>query len=111
MKPNGVIHLTDETYDKVVSETLTIIIDFYTDWCGPCRLMAPIVEQIAEEYAGKVTFAKINAQNNPQSSLKLGITGVPTFIGYKNGKPVIKAVGAIRRQGLEKMAKQLLKAD
>ena len=111
MKPNGVIHLTDETYDKVISETPTIIIDFYTDWCGPCRMMAPIVEQIAEEYSGKVTFAKINAQHNPQSSLNLGITGVPTFIGYKNGKPIIKAVGAIRRQGLEKMAKQLLKAD
>lgn len=111
MKPNGVINLTDETYDKVVSETTIIIIDFYTDWCGPCRMMAPIVEQIAEEYTGKVTFAKINAQHNPQTSNKLGITGVPTFIGYKNGKPVIKAVGAIRRQGLEKMTKQLLKTD
>ena len=87
------VELTDSNFDQTISEGLTLV-DFWAPWCGPCRAVAPIVEQLASEYEGKVTIAKVNVDDNQQTAMKFRVMSIPTMILFKDGQPVEVTVGA-----------------
>jgi thioredoxin 1 len=89
------ITVTDATFDdEVLASETPVLVDFWADWCGPCKMIAPVLEQIATEYDGKLTIAKLDIDANPATSVKYGIIGAPTLNLYKNGEVVQQIVGA-----------------
>ncbi|MCM8764404.1 MAG: thioredoxin [Candidatus Omnitrophica bacterium] len=102
--------LSNENFDAVIGENSLVFVDFYADWCGPCRMMAPVVEEIAKELEGKVVVAKLNVDENPEIAARFQIFSIPTFILFKDGKPLEKIIGAVGKAGLlEKIKGQLTK--
>jgi len=92
---NGVRHLKQEDFEgAVLTSEKTTVVDFYADWCGPCRMVSPIIESLSQEYAGRVNFAKINTDENQRLSARYGIMSIPTVMIFKNGKIIGKIVGA-----------------
>ena len=92
---NEVKTLTDDTFDTEISAAKEpMIVDFWAPWCGPCRTVGPIIEQIAAEHAGKVSVGKLNVDENPVTAGKSGILSIPTIILFTDGKPAKKIVGA-----------------
>ncbi len=93
---SSISHLTDENFDnEVKNSTQPILVDFWAPWCGPCRMLAPILERIAERFAGKMRVAKINIDENPAVTSKFGIMSIPTLILFQGGKEVDRTIGAL----------------
>jgi thioredoxin 1 len=102
---NEPIHVTDAAFEKVVlKSTLPVIVDFWAPWCGPCRMVAPILEKIAKEQDGKLIVAKVNTDENTEWAMKYGVQGIPTMLFIANGKVIQKQVGALP----EPMLRQVL---
>ncbi len=95
------IILNDENFDKEVSKYPVTVVDLWAPWCGPCRMVTPIIENLAKEYVGKIVFGKLNVDENPDTSRKFGIMSIPTIMIFKNGKPVDKVIGALPKEVLE----------
>ena len=88
------IMITSENFDRTVMQSeKTVLIDFWASWCGPCRMLAPIIDEIAEEYADTVTVGKINVDEQPQLAAAFGVESIPTLIAFKNGVPLGALVG------------------
>lgn len=88
------IMITSENFDRTVMQSeKTVLIDFWAGWCGPCRMLAPIIDEIAEEYADTVTVGKINVDEQPQLAAAFGVESIPTLIAFKNGVPLGALVG------------------
>lgn len=88
------IMITSENFDRTVMQSeKTVLIDFWAGWCGPCRMLAPIIDEIAEEYADSVTVGKINVDEQPQLAAAFGVESIPTLIAFKNGVPLGALVG------------------
>jgi len=88
------IIITSENFDRTVMQSeKTVLIDFWAGWCGPCRMLAPIIDEIAEEYADTVTVGKINVDEQPQLAAAFGVESIPTLIAFKNGVPLGALVG------------------
>ncbi|MBO4582385.1 MAG: thioredoxin [Bacteroidales bacterium] len=102
------IEITDSNWESVIANELPVIIDFWATWCGPCRAIAPTLEEIAAEYDGKVIVGKINIDENPQVTINFGIRNIPTLLFFKNGEIVDKHVGAIRKADLVEKINNLL---
>ena len=97
------IVVTDENFDTEVHESkVPVLVDFYADWCGPCKVMAPIVEELAKEYEGKAKIAKLDVDANPKVSSLYRVRSIPTFVIFDGGKPVAQAVGAVAKAALDK---------
>lgn len=88
------IMITSENFDRTVMQSeKTVLIDFWAGWCGPCRMLAPIIDEIAEEYADTITVGKINVDEQPQLAAAFGVESIPTLIAFKNGVPLGAPVG------------------
>ncbi len=86
------VDITDKTFDQEVANGVTLV-DFWAPWCGPCRMMAPVLEKLAEEFDGRAKIAKLNVDENPASATRYRIQGIPTMVFFKDGKPVDMVVG------------------
>ncbi len=96
MSANAPQHVTDNEFGKSVLESkVPVLVDFWAAWCGPCRMIAPFVEEIARDYAGKAVVYKMDTDANPQTPMRLGIMGIPTLIIFKDGKEADRIVGAV----------------
>jgi thioredoxin 1 len=96
-----VIALTDDSFDQeVLKSGLPVLVDFWASWCGPCRMVAPIIEELADEYAGRIKFAKLDVDANPSKSSQFNIRSIPNMILFRDGKPVDSIVGAMPKAAL-----------
>jgi len=96
-----IVHLSDAGFERDVLESAKpVLVDYWAEWCGPCKMIAPILEDIAEEYDGRVTIAKLNIDENPATPPKYGIRGIPTLMLFKNGSVEATKVGALSKSQL-----------
>lgn len=95
METKTLLNLKSAEFEKEVLKSQTpAVVDFYADWCGPCRMVSPIIEQLSREYEGRVKFAKVNTDENPEIAMKYGIMSIPTIIVFKNGQVASTVIGA-----------------
>ena len=98
------IAVSDGTFEEeVVNSEIPVLVDFWAEWCAPCKIIAPIVEDLAGEYAGKVKFAKLDVDGNPKVATTYGIRGIPTLLIFKGGSPVDQVVGAVHKAVLKSL--------
>ena len=103
------IHVTDPAFEKTVMQAADpVIVDFWAPWCGPCKMVAPVLEKLAKEYSGKLLIAKVNVDDNPESAGKFAIQNIPTMMFISNGKIVHKQIGALPEGILRSMVVQFL---
>jgi thioredoxin 1 len=96
---DNLIHVTDDDFEtSVLQSSVPVIVDFWAPWCAPCRMVAPILEDIAKDYAGKVVVAKVNTDENPNWAIRYGVRGIPTMLFIKDGQEVDRQVGAVPKQ-------------
>ncbi len=104
------VEITDATFaDEVINSDVPVVVDFWAEWCGPCKMIAPIVEELAGEYDGKVKFTKLDVDTNPKTAMKFGIRGIPTLLIFNGGEtPVDQVVGAVPKSMLQKRVDEVL---
>ncbi len=103
------VHVTDAAFEKAVLQSqLPVIVDFWAPWCGPCRMVGPILDKIAKEYAGKLVVSKVNTDENNEWATKFGVQGIPTMLFVAGGKVVHQQVGAVPEPYLRDMVDEFL---
>lgn len=106
----ALIHFTDSNFKKEVLESeLPVLVDFWAEWCGPCKMIAPIIEELAREYAGKFKIGKIDVDQNPRSATAYAVMSIPTLIFFKKGKVMEQVVGVLNKAGLKKKIEENLR--
>jgi thioredoxin 1 len=102
-------HFTDHNFKKEVLESkLPVLVDFWATWCGPCKIIAPIIEELAKEYSGKMKIGKLNVEEGPKTASQYGVMSVPTLVFFKNGKVMEQVAGALNRIELKKKIEENL---
>jgi thioredoxin 1 len=97
-------NFTDDSFDaEVLKSDVPVLVDFWAVWCGPCRIMAPVIDTIANEYAGKIKVGKLDVDHNPQAASRYQVRGIPTLLLFKNGSVVEQVVGAVGKDKVDEM--------
>jgi thioredoxin 1 len=106
---NEPVHVSDEAFENtVLNSEVPVVVDFWAPWCGPCKMVEPVLEQIAEDYSGKLLVAKVNTDENPQWAQQFGVQGIPTMLFVADGKVVHQQVGAVPEPYLRDMVDTFL---
>ncbi|MBS7287666.1 MAG: thioredoxin [Candidatus Freyarchaeota archaeon] len=106
----GIVVLNENEFDDFVSRSMVpVLVDFFAVWCPPCRMMEPVMERLAEEFAGKIAFGKVNVDNNFELATRFNVTAVPTFILFKNGKILGKITGARDYESFKEILEEAIK--
>jgi thioredoxin 1 len=104
------IEVTDATFDQTITQSKNpVIVDFWAPWCPPCRVYAPVIDELAKKFQGRILFAKVNSDKNPVSKTNYGIEAIPTLLFFSNGKVVQTHVGALEQEQLRNLVKEFLK--
>lgn len=96
------IEITDANFETILASGKPLLVDFWAEWCGPCKMIGPSVEELAKEYDGKAIIGKVNVDNNPNTAAKFGIRSIPTLLFFKDGQVVDKQIGAVAKAALAK---------
>ncbi|MEM2953588.1 MAG: thioredoxin [Candidatus Bathyarchaeia archaeon] len=104
-----VVHVTDSNFKDIVSKNPLVLVDFWAEWCMPCRMIAPIVEDLAKEYAGKILVGKLNVDENPDTAERFHVFSIPTLLIMKNGAEVDRIIGYVSKSQIEACLKKHLK--
>jgi len=102
------LHVDENEFDEVVRRYPLVVVDFWAEWCGPCRMIAPIIDELAREYAGRVVFVKVDVDRNRRLAMKYGIMSIPTLMIFKDGKPVDMIIGFQPKPAIEEIINQYL---
>ena len=106
-KEGGVVTLTSSNFDEFIKNaTMPILVDFWAEWCMPCLMMGPVLEELARDYAGKALFARLNVDKNPEIARRYGIMSIPLFTIFSGGRPVERVLGAVGRGPLERVLRK-----
>ncbi|MCL2650095.1 MAG: thioredoxin [Candidatus Azobacteroides sp.] len=103
-----VLKITDANFTELVKGNKPLVIDFWAEWCGPCRMIGPFIEELAKEYADKVVIGKMNVDENDEVVAQFGVRNIPTVLFFKHGELVDKQVGAAQKSALEEKVKALI---
>ena len=95
------LEITDSNFNNVISKNKTVLVDFWAEWCGPCRMISPLIEELANEYEGKAIIGKLDIDSNQESSVKYGVRSIPTILTFKDGEIVDRQVGAVPKEILK----------
>ena len=103
------LEITDSNFnEEVLNADLPVLVDFWAEWCGPCKMVSPIVEELSEEYTGKIKVTKLDVDSNPQTAPSFGIRGIPTLLMFKDGAAVDQIVGAVPKTTLKERLDQII---
>jgi len=102
------IEVDETNFEEVIFKYENVVVDFWAEWCGPCRMIAPIIDELAREYAGKVVFAKLNVDESESIAVEYGISAIPTLMFFKRGKPVDMMVGVHPKSEIKKWIDNIL---
>ena len=109
MSDEAAVKITDENFeDEVTNSNIPVLVDFWAAWCGPCKMLAPVIEELAKEYTGKVKIAKMNVDENMETPNNFSVRSIPTLILFKDGNELDRMVGIVPKSTLEEMIKKAL---
>ncbi len=109
MASSNIVEVVDSAFDKEVTESeVPVLVDFWAPWCGPCRALSPVIEELSNDYEGSVKVGKVNVDENPQTTMKFRIRSIPTLIVFKNGEVAEQIVGAVPKSEIEKVLNKTL---
>ncbi|MDH5798686.1 MAG: thioredoxin [Paracoccaceae bacterium] len=103
------VAVTDETFDaEVRNSDIPVVVDFWAEWCGPCKMIGPALEELSEEFAGKIKIAKVNVDENPNSPAQMGVRGIPALFMFKDGQVVSNKIGAAPKASLQSWIEEVI---
>jgi len=106
---DNIVHVSDDSFDSdVIGSDVPVLVDFWAEWCGPCKMIAPILNEIADEYAGKIKICKVDVDSNPEAAAKFNVRGIPTLLVFKGGAVEATKVGALSKAQLTEFVDALI---